>query len=131
MNRFAWFKPEDIEEYIAHLKKENVNKVLIIGDGISLDKNFSEVIQKNNFDFEVDLRNKIKPGIEDKKIENLANKYEYEFLSIKKSIYELIKEMEVTHKKINILIDQHHLTLETSKYISERNKKKLKKFLER
>lgn len=129
INRYAWINSLDIEGFLKYLKNSNFKNVLLIGDGYSINKNFIEIINSKNYDFKRDIKNKIIKGLPDKEFKYLAEKYNYKFISLNKTINSLLTQMEKNNSRNPIIIDQHHLSLETAQAVGKENKNKILNFI--
>ncbi|MDA9086248.1 acyltransferase [Methylophilaceae bacterium] len=127
INRYGWFTPKDIEYYLKFLRKSQFKNVLMFGDGLSIDKNYTELHEKKEFEY---ILKNIDYGKPDKEFLKLSKKYNFQFISIKDALIPMIDEKNIKKQNHPIIIDKHHLSLESAKIISKKNEQKIDRFLE-
>lgn len=126
INRYGWFKPKDLEEYLKFLNDSQFKNVILFGDGVSYKKNFTDLLEKEEYDY---IINNTDYGRPDSDFYDLQKKFNFQFISVKESIVDKLNMENLMVQVTPLVIDKHHLSLETGKLIGNDNSKKIKSFL--
>lgn len=126
INRYGWFKPKDIEEYLKFLNDSQIKNVILFGDGLSYKKNYTDLLEKKEYDY---IINNTDYGTPDSKFYELQKKYNFQFISVKESIVHKLNKENLKVQVTPLVIDKHHLSLEAAKLIGNNNSKKIENFL--
>jgi len=126
INRYAWFKPKDIEEYLNFLNDSQFKNVILFGDGISYKKNYTDLLERKEYDY---IINNTDYGAPDSKFYDLQKKYNFQFISVKESIVQELNKENLKKQVTPLVIDKHHLSLESAKLIGNDNSLKIENFL--
>ena len=126
INRYGWFKPKDIEEYLKFLNDSQIKNVILFGDGLSYKKNYTDLLEKKEYDY---IINNTDYGTPDSKFYDLQKKYNFQFISVKESIVHKLNKENLKVQVTPLVIDKHHLSLEAAKLIGNDNSKKIENFL--
>ena len=126
INRYSWFKPKDIEEYLNFLNDSQFKNVILFGDGISYKKNYTDLLERKEYDY---IINNTDYGAPDSKFYDLQKKYNFQFISVKESIVQELNKENLKKQVTPLVIDKHHLSLESAKLIGNDNSLKIENFL--
>ena len=99
---------------------------LLFGDGLSYKKNYTDLLDNKEYDY---IINNTDYGTPDSKFYDLQKKYNFQFISVKESIVQKLNKENLRKQLKPIVIDKHHLSLESAKKIGNDNAKKIKNFL--
>ena len=126
INRYGWFKPQLLEEYLQFLNDSQIKNVLLFGDGLSYKKNYTDLLQKKEYEY---ILNNTDFGVPDSEFYDLQKNYNFQFISVKESIVQKLNKENLRKQIKPIVIDKHHLSLESAKKIGNDNAKKIQNFL--
>ena len=110
-NLYDWFKPDDLKDYVDFLKSINLNKIIIVGNYIALNKEFVKIIKEDKSIIKNEkipkkyLKHKL---IYEDELKNFANMNDLFYLSFSGLCSPSCKLF--TEEKYPFSWDEHHLS---------------------
>lgn len=128
---FGWYKIDHLTEYLSFLKKNGIEKVIVIGGYLQLREDLPEVINKFGFDRKAIETFVIESTVDETQLEEKVKDFGYFFISKFKTFCANGTCEYFDDSHIPFTYDRHHLSLEFGSRIGRADRDALVNYLAR
>lgn len=127
---FEWYKPEHLYEYLKFLKSSGIQKVIVMGDYLTLKKEMHELLNQYGYSQSKIAQWVDEPLFDESALESLVRSFGYLFLSKRAEFCNKSSCEFFDSNRVPFTYDKHHLSYKFSVRIALSKKAELSHYLE-